>query len=173
MMSDKLLAITVGSLTAVAAALLLAGWDLSRTPRSETVAGAVCAFSSLTAALPGPPLVCVYSDMKPSMMRPTASLLILSVTSVGFLTLLATGNFGQRRVWAARVAHARRGCWAHREPLGSSTPGPAMVPAAGAHHCTHRWPGARRPAIIQLLDQALSWRVVVARHYLVGAHRLP
>ena len=95
MMSDKLLAIMVGSLTAVAAALLLAGWDLSRTPRSETVAGAVCAFSSLTAALPGPPLVCVYSDMKPSMMRPTASLLILSVTSVGFLTLLTTGNFGR------------------------------------------------------------------------------
>ncbi len=94
MMSDKLLAIMVGSLTAMAAAMLLAGWNLSRSPRSETVAGAVCAFSSLTAALPGPPLVCVYSDMKPSMMRPTASLLILSVASVGFFALLATGNFG-------------------------------------------------------------------------------
>lgn len=93
MMSDKLLAITVGSLTAAAAAMLLTGRNLSRTPRSETVAGAVCAFSSLTAALPGPPLVCVYSDMKPSVMRPTASLLILSVASVGFITLLATGNF--------------------------------------------------------------------------------
>lgn len=94
MMSDKLLAIMVGSLTAMAAAMLLAGWNLSRTPRTETVAGAVCAFSSLTAALPGPPLVCVYSDMKPSMMRPTASLLILSVATVGFFTLLASGNFG-------------------------------------------------------------------------------
>ena len=94
MMSDKLLAIMVGSLTAMAAAMLLMGWDLSRTPKAEVTAGAVCAFSSLTAALPGPPLVCVYSDMKPSMMRPTASLLILSVASIGFVTLLASGNFG-------------------------------------------------------------------------------
>lgn len=94
MMSDKLLAIMVGSLTAMAAAMLLAGWNLSRTPKAESVAGAVCAFSSLTAALPGPPLVCVYSDMKPSMMRPTASLLILSVATIGFFTLLASGNFG-------------------------------------------------------------------------------
>lgn len=95
MMSDKLLAIMVGSLTAMAAAMLLAGWTLARTPRAETVAGAVCAFSSLTAALPGPPLVCVYSDMKPSMMRPTASLLILSVATIGFFTLLLSGNFGR------------------------------------------------------------------------------
>jgi len=94
LMSDKLLAITVGSLTALAAALLLGGWNLARTPRAETVAGAVCAFSSLTAALPGPPLVCVYADMKPSTMRPTASLLILSVTSLGFFALLAAGNCG-------------------------------------------------------------------------------
>lgn len=94
MMSDKLLAIMVGSLTAMAATMLLLGWNLARTPKAETTAGAVCAFSSLTAALPGPPLVCVYSDMKPNMMRPTASLLILSVAAIGFFTLLASGNFG-------------------------------------------------------------------------------
>ena len=34
--------------------------------------------------------------MKPSTMRPTASLLILSVASIGFVTLLASGNFGSR-----------------------------------------------------------------------------
>lgn len=94
LLSNRTMAIVVGSLTAFAAAMLLMGMDLARTPRSETVAGAVCAFSSLTAALPGPPLVCVYSDMKPSMMRPTASMLILSVASVGFITLLLSGNFG-------------------------------------------------------------------------------
>lgn len=94
LLSDKLLAIVVGSLTAAAAAILLMGGSLARTPRAESAAGAFCAFSSLTAGLPGPPLVCVYSDMKPSTMRPTASLLVLSVATIGFFTLLATGNFG-------------------------------------------------------------------------------
>jgi len=94
MLSDKMLAMLVGSLTAMAAAMLLLGWDLSRTPKAESTAGAVCAFAALTAAMPGPPLVCVYSDMKPSMMRPTAALLILSVAVVGFFSLLVSGNFG-------------------------------------------------------------------------------
>lgn len=94
MMSDRVLAILVGSLTAMAATMLLAGLHLSRTPKAEVVAGGACAFASLTAAMPGPPLVCVYSDMKPSSMRPTASLLILSVAFIGFFSLLFTGNFG-------------------------------------------------------------------------------
>lgn len=94
--SDRLLAIMVGSLTALAAALLLLGWKLARTPRAEVAAGTACAFASLTAALPGPPLVCVYADMKPSTMRPSASLLILSVASVGFVSLLLSGNWGAR-----------------------------------------------------------------------------
>lgn len=93
-MSDRVLSILVGSLTAMAAAMLLLGLNLSRTPRAETAAGAACAFASLTAAMPGPPLVCVYADMKPSVMRPTASLLILSVAAVGFVSLLLSGNFG-------------------------------------------------------------------------------
>lgn len=92
--SNKVMAIIVGSLTAAAAALLLMGWDLARTPKAEMGAGAACAFASLTAGMPGPPLVCVYSDMKPSTMRPTASLLILSVAFVGFISLLISGNFG-------------------------------------------------------------------------------
>jgi uncharacterized membrane protein YfcA len=98
LVSDRWMAIIVGSLTAMAAAMLLMGHNMSRTPKAEAAAGAVCAFSSLTAALPGPPLVCVYADMKPSMMRPTASLLILSVASVGFVMLLASGNFGGHEV---------------------------------------------------------------------------
>jgi len=93
-MSERWLAITVGSLTAGAAAMLLLGLNLSRTPRAEAAAGAACAFASLTAAMPGPPLVCIYADMKPAKMRPTASLLILSVAAIGFVTLFASGNFG-------------------------------------------------------------------------------
>lgn len=95
-LSDKWLAIIVGSLTAAAAILLLSGWNLIRTPRAEIAAGAGCAFASLTAALPGPPLVCVYSDMRPPMMRPTSALLIFSVATIGFFSLLFTGNFGSR-----------------------------------------------------------------------------
>lgn len=94
LISDRVMAIVVGSLTAMAAAMLLMGWNLARTPRAETMAGGMCAFASLTAALPGPPLVCVYSDMKPNTLRPTASLLILSVAAIGFVSLTATGNFG-------------------------------------------------------------------------------
>jgi len=94
LLSKRLLAITIGSLTALAATMLLLGWQLSRTPRAEFAAGVVCAFSALTAALPGPPLVCVYSDMKPQTMRPTASMLILSVAGIGLVSLIATGNFG-------------------------------------------------------------------------------
>jgi len=93
-LNAKMLAIVVGSLTAMAAAMLLLGLSLVRTPKAETVAGAACAFASLTAAMPGPPLVCVYADMKPATMRATASLLILSVAAIGFVTLVASGEFG-------------------------------------------------------------------------------
>ena len=37
--SDTLLAVMVGSLTALAAAMLLLGWNLARTPRAETTRG--------------------------------------------------------------------------------------------------------------------------------------
>lgn len=94
LMSRQTMSILVGSLTALAAFMLLTGFNLTRTPRAETAAGAMCAFASLTAALPGPPLVCVYSDMKPNTLRPTAALLIFSVASIGFVTLLLTGNWG-------------------------------------------------------------------------------
>lgn len=97
-LSDKWLAIIVGSLTAIAAAMLLSGFELQRGPRAEIAAGGGCAFASLTAALPGPPLVCVYSDMKPSTMRPTASMLIMSVAIIGFFSLLFSGNFGGHEV---------------------------------------------------------------------------
>jgi len=98
LMSRRLLALTVGTLTALAAAMLLAGFAMARTPRSEIVAGGICAFSSLTAALPGPPLVCVYADMAPSKLRPTTALLIMVVATTGLVTLILSGNFGSHEV---------------------------------------------------------------------------
>lgn len=98
MMSRRTMSIMIGSLTAIAALMLLRGITLSRTPRGETAAGAACAFSALTAALPGPPLVCVYSDMTPGTLRPTASALILTVAATGFVSLLLSGNFGSHEV---------------------------------------------------------------------------
>jgi len=95
-LSPKMLAIMVGLLTAMAATMLLLGWNLSRTPNAEMAAGTACAFAALTAGMPGPPLVCVYSDMKPAQMRPTASLLIMSVAAIGFFMLVGSGNFGGR-----------------------------------------------------------------------------
>lgn len=98
MMSARWLGIVVGSLTAMAAAGLLMGMSFKRSKRAEVVAGLACAFASLTAALPGPPVICVYNDMKPSTLRPTSSLLILSVAVIGFVSLFLTGNFGSHEV---------------------------------------------------------------------------
>lgn len=98
LVSDRTLAIIIGLLTAMAALMLLSGIHFVRTPRSEVVAGFACALASLTAVLPGPPLVCVYSDMPPRQMRPNASMLIMVIAVVGFASLLLTGNFGRAEV---------------------------------------------------------------------------
>ena len=53
------------------------------------------AFASVTAALPGPPLVIGFSDMKPSCMRGTASASILVVAVLASISLVIAGRFGR------------------------------------------------------------------------------
>lgn len=93
MVSDRVLAIVVGSVTAAAAALLLAGARVSRTPRTDVAAGGATAFASVTAGLPGPPLVLNFSDMTPSQMRGTSSSFILVVAVTGVTGLVLAGEF--------------------------------------------------------------------------------
>lgn len=94
MMSDRVLAILVGGLAAFAAAILLMGVQLTRTQNTDVVGGAMCAFASVTAALPGPPLVLCLNNVRPAAMRATVSSYVLVVAAIGFVSLLLTGNFG-------------------------------------------------------------------------------
>lgn len=94
MVSDRTLAIVVGSVTAVAAAMMLAGVRVRRSPRTDVAAGGATAFASVTAGLPGPPLVLNFSDMAPSQMRGTSSSYILIVAITGITGLALAGEFG-------------------------------------------------------------------------------
>lgn len=94
MVSDRTLAIVVGSVTAVAAGLILAGAGVRRTPRTDVAAGGATAFASVTAGLPGPPLVLNFSEMTPSEMRGTSSSYILVVAVTGIAGLALAGEFG-------------------------------------------------------------------------------
>lgn len=94
MMSDRMLAILVGGLAAFAAIVLLAGVQLTRTQNTDVIGGAMCAFASVTAALPGPPLVLCLNNLRPAAMRATVSAYVMAVAAIGFVSLLLTGNFG-------------------------------------------------------------------------------
>lgn len=96
--SDRTLAILVGSMTALAAVALLAGLDVARTRTIDVAAGAACTFASVTAGLPGPPLAITFSDMKPATMRSTTAMFVLAVAISGFVGLVLTGNFGRHEV---------------------------------------------------------------------------
>ncbi|MEM7275467.1 MAG: sulfite exporter TauE/SafE family protein [Actinomycetota bacterium] len=94
LVDDRTLRVVVGALTAVAAIALLAGWRVRRTARTDVVAGGASAFASVTAGLPGPPLVLNFSDMAPAEMRGTSSSFILFVALTGITGLALAGEFG-------------------------------------------------------------------------------
>ena len=94
MIDGRVLSIIVGAATALAAAAILLGARVARSQRVEITAGGLMAFASVTAALPGPPLVIGFSDMKPSCMRGTASASILVVAILAGISLLLAGRFG-------------------------------------------------------------------------------
>lgn len=94
MVNEQLLAIIVGSATALAAIALLAGASARQTSTSERIAGGACAFASITAGLPGPPLVVAFSDMKPATLRGTTGALIFAVAVVAAIALVLSGEFG-------------------------------------------------------------------------------
>lgn len=93
--SKSTLSILVGGLTALAAVVLLGGATVKRTRVAEIAAGTACTFASVTAGLPGPPLVCVYEDMPAPKMRATSAMLIVWVAAIGFISLVLSGNFGR------------------------------------------------------------------------------
>lgn len=94
MLSKRNLSIVIGSLVAIAAVALLAGVKVKRTPLVETISGAGTTFSSITAAMPGPPFVIAFSDMPANELRATSGAFFLMVATAATVTLTATGNFG-------------------------------------------------------------------------------
>lgn len=94
LISETMLAVLIGSLTAVAASALLVGYQPARTRRSEIFGGAGSTFSGVAAGLPGPPLVIAFNDMKPPAMRATTAMFVVNIAVFGFFSLVATGNYG-------------------------------------------------------------------------------
>ena len=96
--SDKMLGLLIGSLTAAAAISLLCGLRIRRTPSVEVATGFATAFASVTAALPGPPLVLTFSDMKPATLRGTFATFVLMVAAAGLIGLVVTDEFGRHEL---------------------------------------------------------------------------
>lgn len=92
-MDDQLLGIAVGGATALAAVCMILGFSVQRTPAVEVASGAATAFGAITAALPGPPFVVAFSDLRPAAMRSTASLFLSSLVLISLVVLWLTGNF--------------------------------------------------------------------------------
>ena len=86
--------VLIGALVAGSALVLLAGFRLRQTRRTEFAGGLTCSFGAMAAALPGAPLGICFSEMRPPTLRSTSSLYILIVGGVGIGILAARGNFG-------------------------------------------------------------------------------
>lgn len=93
-MAADTLSLMIGLLICAAALFLLSGVSVTRTHAGDLVTGAASAFTSITAALPGPPLVIGLADLPPRALRCTVSAFV-AVTSVFALAgLVVIDRFG-------------------------------------------------------------------------------
>lgn len=97
-LSDRALALLVGSIVTVAAVVVLAGVGPRRNRRTMLAGGAFTAFTGVTAGLPGPPISIVYHDAPPAMLRSTGSLFSSLFVVVATILLVVLGEFGDREV---------------------------------------------------------------------------
>ncbi|MCY3925512.1 MAG: sulfite exporter TauE/SafE family protein [bacterium] len=86
--------ILIGALVAGSALVLLAGFRLRQTRRTEIAGGLTCSFGAIAAALPGAPLGICFSEMRPPVLRSTSSAYIAVVGGAGIALLAVRGNFG-------------------------------------------------------------------------------
>jgi hypothetical protein len=97
-MSDRSLALLVGSIVTVAAVVVLAGVGPRRTRRTMLAGGAFTAFTGVTAGLPGPPISIMYHDAPPPVLRSSGSLFASLFAVVAVLLLVVFGEFGEREL---------------------------------------------------------------------------
>jgi len=88
------LALLVGILTVTSALVLLAGFRLRQTRRTEIAGGLTCSFGGMAASLPGAPLGICFSEMRPPTLRSTSSAYIFIVGAVAIGLLAARDRFG-------------------------------------------------------------------------------
>lgn len=93
-MAADTLSVMIGLLICVAALFLLSGLTIQRTNTNDVVTGAATAFTSIAAALPGPPLVIGLADLPPKSLRCTVSFFVMVVSVFAFVGLAAIGRFG-------------------------------------------------------------------------------
>lgn len=96
--SDRVIALFVGSFAAAGAISLLCGLQIRRSPRVEVATGTAVAFSSVTAALPGPAFALTFSEMKPATLRGTVGSVFFMVAVMAMIGLVATGEFGGHEI---------------------------------------------------------------------------
>ena len=91
---ERVRTVLIGALVAGSALVLLAGFRLRQTRRTEIAGGLTCSFGAIAAALPGAPLGICFSEMRPPVLRSTSSAYIGVVGGVGIALLAVRGNFG-------------------------------------------------------------------------------
>lgn len=91
---QRTMALLVGGATVIGTLILLTGFQITRSVRTDIGASVLSAFGATAAGLPGPPLVAVYSEMKPACMRATCSGVIATISILAFFLLSLSGNFG-------------------------------------------------------------------------------
>ena len=96
--SDDVIALFVGSFAAAGAISLLCGLRIPRSPRVEVATGTAVAFSSVTAALPGPAFVLTFSEMKPATLRGTVGSVFFMVAVTAMTGFVVTGEFGRHEL---------------------------------------------------------------------------
>lgn len=96
--SDRAMALIVGSAVLVAALVVLSGVHPRRSDRSLVVGGTFTALSSVTAGLPGPPVVIVFHDAAPPVLRSTTAAFLIPLAVVSVASMAAVGEFGGHEV---------------------------------------------------------------------------
>lgn len=95
-MAADTLSLLIGFLIVAAALFLLSGVHAPRSGAGDVLTGAASAFTSITAALPGPPLVIGLADLKPGCLRCTVSVFVAATSAVAFVGLVLIDRFGSR-----------------------------------------------------------------------------
>jgi uncharacterized membrane protein YfcA len=91
---DATLALFIGITIVVFAVILLAGATFTRSPRIIFACGFLAAFTSSTAALPGPPMAMTFADVSSARLRGTVGTYVSALGLFLFAALFVSGRFG-------------------------------------------------------------------------------